>query len=100
MKAAVLALALTSTCLGQSETTNSSSMSLSAVLAANPQLSSLTDLIQPFAQQFSSLNNITLLAPNNDAISEFLNTSTGAALDTQPNLVQAILKYVTSLAAL
>jgi len=101
MKTAILALALATAAFGQEDnSTNSSSMSLTAVLGANPQLSSLLGLLQPYQQNFASLNNITLLAPNNDAISQFLNSSTGAAVGTQPALVQAILKYVISVAGL
>lgn len=91
MKTAALALALASTALGQS---------LTEVLSSNPQLSNLTNLLQPFADQFSNLTNITLLAPDNTAISTFLNTSTGAAVTSQPDLVQAILKYVLAVADL
>lgn len=91
MKTAALALALASTALGQS---------LTEVLSSNPQLSNLTNLLQPFADQFSNLTNITLLAPDNTAISTFLNTSTGAAVTSQPDLVQAILKYVLAAADL
>jgi len=83
MKTAALALALASTVLGQS---------LTEVLSGNPDLSSLTGLLQPYASSFSNLTNITLLAPNNNAIGAFLNSSTGAAVTTQPDLVQAILR--------
>lgn len=82
MKTAALALALASTAFGQS---------LTEVLSSNPSLSNLTGLIEPYQDQFSGLSNITLLAPNNDAIAAFLNSSTGAAVATQPALVQAIL---------
>ena len=82
MKYTGIALALASTALGQS---------LTEVLNSTAELSNLTGLIQPYAQQFASLTNITLLAPNNAAISTFLNSSTGAAVATNPDLVQAIL---------
>ncbi|KAK5942927.1 hypothetical protein PMZ80_003932 [Knufia obscura] len=84
MKTAAIALALASTAVGQS---------LTEVLSSSPQLSNLTTLLQPYADQFSNLTNITLLAPDNNAISTFLNTTTGAAVASQPNLVQAILNY-------
>lgn len=82
MKTAGFALALAATAYGQS---------LTEVLGANPDLSNLTTLLGNNAQQFAQLQNITLLAPNNEAISAFLNSSTGAAVGTEPNLVQAIL---------
>lgn len=88
MKTAAIALALASTAVGQS---------LTEVLSSSPQLSNLTTLLQPYADQFSNLTNITLLAPDNNAISTFLNTTTGAAVASQPNLVQAILKYVIAI---
>lgn len=82
MKIAALALALATSAFGQS---------LTDVLSSNPQLSNLTNLVQPYASQFSSLQNITLLAPNNDAIGALANTSIFASLATNPRLVQAIL---------
>lgn len=91
MKTAALALALASTAFGQS---------LTDVLASSPQLSSLSGLLKPYLSSFSNLTNITLLAPDNNAISTFTNSSTGAALATQPTLVQAILKYVVPAADL
>lgn len=84
MKTAAVALALASTVLGQS---------LTEVLSSSPQLTNLTNLLQPYADSFAGLQNITLLAPDNDAIGAFLNSSTGAAVATQPDLVQAILNY-------
>lgn len=84
MKFAALALVLASTAFGQS---------LVDVLNSTSQLSSLSSLIGPYAQQFANLTNVTLLAPDNSAINAFLNSSTGSQLATQPNLVQAVLSY-------
>lgn len=84
MKTAALALALASTAFGQS---------LTEVLSSRPELSSLTGLLQQQPGSFANLTNVTLLAPDNNAISAFLNTSAGSAVTTQPELVQAILSY-------
>lgn len=82
MKTAALTLALAATAYSQN---------LTAALAGNPQLSNLTTFFAPYTGQLEGLSNITLLAPNNAAFSAFLNSSTGAALATQPDLIQAIL---------
>lgn len=84
MKTSAVALALAATAYGQNA-------SLVDTLGSIPQLSNLSTYFQPYARQFANLTNITLLAPNNDAITEFLNSSTGAALGTDQNLLQAIL---------
>jgi uncharacterized surface protein with fasciclin (FAS1) repeats len=40
-----------------------------------------------------SASNITILAPNNEALATFLNSSTGEAAATNPALVTALLTY-------
>jgi uncharacterized surface protein with fasciclin (FAS1) repeats len=40
-----------------------------------------------------SASNITILAPNNEALATFLNSSTGEAAATNPGLVTALLTY-------
>lgn len=82
MKVAALTLALAATAYSQN---------LSAALASNPQLTNLTRLFAPYTAQLAGLSNITLLAPDNAAIDAFLNTSSSAALNTEQDLVQAIL---------
>ncbi|KAE9369162.1 Fasciclin-domain-containing protein [Stipitochalara longipes BDJ] len=62
---------------------NSSLSALSSLLATNPTLVSA----------LSSASNITILAPNNEAISTFLNSSTGKTAATNPGLVTALLTY-------
>lgn len=79
--AAVLALA-----------SSAAAQSLQAVLANTTQLSALTGLAQPYLGQLGMAQNITLLAPSNQAVAAFLNSSTAGAVTSQPSLVQAILK--------
>jgi len=85
MKVAALTLALASTALGQS---------LQQVLSNNTQLSMLANLSSPYLSTLSSATNITLLAPNNAAVSAFLNSSAAANLTQNQDAVQALLKYV------
>jgi len=70
---------------------------LNAVLSGNKNLSSLASLIQsqPAIQSaLASASNITVLAPDNNAISKFLNASGGqAAVVANTGLVQALLQY-------
>ena len=69
-------------------------------LSANPDLSNLTTYLGALSPEFvstlGSLQNVTLLAPNNDAFSTFLNSSAGSALASSGNnsaLIEAILSY-------
>lgn len=71
---------------------SAAAQSLQAVLANNTQLSQLANLAQPYLGQLGMAQNITLLAPSNQAVSAFLNSSTAGAIGNQPTLVQAILK--------
>lgn len=88
MKFSGLALAFAGTALAQSN------QSLTEVLAANSGLSSLAGLLNtPGVSLPSNLTNITLLAPNNEAIGAFLNTSTAAALTSDSALISAVLSY-------
>lgn len=86
MRAAALALAFASSALAQS---------LTEVLSSNPDLSNLTQLINSSqnADTLSQLSNITLLAPNNAAISEFLASPAAANFASSPSLVSAVLSY-------
>ena len=86
MKVSGLALAFASTALAQSN------QSLTEVLAANSGLSSLAGLLNtPGVNLPSNLTNITLLAPSNEAIGAFLNTSTASAVTSNSNLLSSIL---------
>ncbi|PMD42825.1 Fasciclin-domain-containing protein, partial [Hyaloscypha variabilis F] len=74
-----------------------SAQSLTALLASqNSSLSALSSLLgtnPTLVSALSNATNITILAPNNDAISTFLNSSTGKAAATNPGLVTALLTY-------
>jgi uncharacterized surface protein with fasciclin (FAS1) repeats len=70
-----------------------SAQSLTEVVANQTDLSTLNGLLtsQPeLTGQLSSLNNVTVLAPSNDAISTFLNSSAGAGLAENPDLLTAM----------
>lgn len=73
------------------------SQSLSTVLSNVTQLSILTTYLGLFpdlTQRLSSLQNITLLAPSNDAFATFLNSSAGAALAQNDSaLLEAFCSY-------
>lgn len=69
--------------------------SLTSVLAGQPSLSNLTGYLAQlpqFSGQLGSLSNVTLLAPNNDAFTAFLNSSTAGALASDQQLIQGILR--------
>lgn len=65
--------------------------SLIDTIKSIPELSNLSTYLQPYTKQFADLTDITFIAPNNDAVAEFLNSSTAATVGTQPDLLQAIL---------
>jgi uncharacterized surface protein with fasciclin (FAS1) repeats len=69
---------------------------LTAALSSSPQLSNLTTFVSQFPQLLQSLSqasNITILAPSNDAFSEFLSSDAGGMLASDPGLLQAVLQY-------
>jgi uncharacterized surface protein with fasciclin (FAS1) repeats len=70
---------------------------LATLLAQTPELSNLTTylgLFPDFVGQLGALQNITLLAPNNEAFEKLLNSSAGAALtDNDTSLVEALFSY-------
>lgn len=90
----VLPLALATGVLAQSDTP-----SLTEALASqNDTLSSLTTLIgtlpDEVVQSLSEAQNITILAPSNDALEAFLNnTAASAAIAADPGLILAVLQY-------
>ncbi|KAL6250801.1 hypothetical protein RBB50_003104 [Rhinocladiella similis] len=73
------------------------SQQLTSVLQNATELSNLTTylgLFPDFTQTLSGLQNITLLAPNNEAFAKFLNSSAGAALaQNDTALIQAVFSY-------
>jgi len=62
---------------------NASLSTLNSLLATNPTLVSA----------LGNMSNITILAPNNDALSAFLNSTAGMAAATDPGAVTALLTY-------
>ena len=69
---------------------------LTATLASNNDTSALTKLLLSFPQLVAGLanaQNVTLLAPSNEAISALLNSTAGKALAADPGLTQAVLQY-------
>ncbi|PBP21997.1 Fasciclin-domain-containing protein [Diplocarpon rosae] len=72
-------------------------MNLTQVLAANNQtLSTLTSLLQGLpavSTALGSAQNITILAPSNDAFSKFLATPAGKAASANPGDLMALLEY-------
>ena len=74
-----------------------SAQSLTSVLGGAPQLSNLTTylgLYPTFENALGSMNNITLLAPNNAAFEKALNSSTGAAIQANDTAtIQALFSY-------
>lgn len=86
MKYLSLALALASTACSQS---------LVEVLQSQPNLSSLVGLLNSStvnATALSALTNVTFLAPDNDAIAAFTNSSAATAVAADPMLLQAVLR--------
>jgi uncharacterized surface protein with fasciclin (FAS1) repeats len=74
-----------------------SAQSLTDALGSqNASLSTLIGLLgtQPvLVSALGSASNITILAPNNAALAKFLNSSTGMAAATMPDVVTALLTY-------
>jgi len=74
-----------------------SAQSLSDALASqNSSLSLLNSLLASRPDLLQSLNstqNITVLAPNNNALNTFLNNSALVAQSSDPNIIDAILNY-------
>ncbi|KAF7531007.1 hypothetical protein G7054_g9318 [Neopestalotiopsis clavispora] len=86
-----LPLALASIVAAQDQNT-----SLTDALASqNSSLSTLNGLLQGsgLAQQLDQLSNVTILAPNNDALSALLNNSDAAATLSDSGAVDALLSY-------
>src|SRR5947209_14477342 len=70
--------------------------SITSLLAANAQLSSLNDQIKNlphFSAYLDGLADVTFLAPSNDALSTFFDSVTGVAASNDPTLMEAILTY-------
>lgn len=70
--------------------------SLNATLAGNDQLSNLTSLLSlnpALINALSQARDITILAPSNDALTEFVETDAGRIISGDPGLLSALLQY-------
>lgn len=74
-------------------------MNLTSLLAATPDLSTLTGLISQFPSLLSTLStaeNLTIVAPNNNAFTELLESDSPTAQAVKANdsnAIQALLSY-------
>ncbi len=74
-----------------------SAQALTDVLSGAPELSTLTSIVTRYPQlvsQLGSANNITILAPSNDAFTKLLASPAGARIAQNDSaLIQAVLSY-------
>merc|ERR1712157_426151 len=74
---------------------SSGMMNLTALLSNTDSLSSLNDLVgnyPDFAATLASWENVTILAPSNDALETLMNSDAGSMLDND-QFVQSLLRY-------
>jgi uncharacterized surface protein with fasciclin (FAS1) repeats len=74
---------------------NATTESLNTTLSSNPDLSNLTSILSAnpaLLQALGSAQNITILAPSNEAFAQLTNSSGAEAL-TNTDLVAALLQY-------
>jgi len=75
-----------------------SATDLNSTLSSNPLLSNLTTFLNLnpiLLQVLSNATNITILAPSDEAFTQFTNSSAGDALMTDPGLLSSLLQYHT-----
>jgi uncharacterized surface protein with fasciclin (FAS1) repeats len=87
-------LALASLVAAQDSGNNT--QSLNATLSGNDQLSNLTTFLTSspgLVAALSQASDITILAPSNDAFTEFAETEVGRAVANDPGLLAALLQY-------
>ncbi|KAI1259983.1 fasciclin domain-containing protein [Xylariaceae sp. FL1019] len=74
---------------------NSQSTSLTDALGSQDSLSTLASLLSnsSLAQSLDSLSNVTILAPNNDALSAVLNSGDAGNSLSAPGYIDALLSY-------
>ena len=72
-------------------------MNLTAALMSSPDLTNLTSYVSLFPDLLSQLSmaqNVTILAPSNEAFATFLNSSAGSAITSNDTAaIQALLMY-------
>merc|ERR1712230_259853 len=74
---------------------SSGMMNLTALLSSTDSLSSLNDLVgnyPDFAATLASWENVTILAPSNDALETLMNSDAASTLDND-QFVQSLLRY-------
>merc|ERR1711877_36909 len=74
---------------------SSGMMNLTALLSGTDSLSSLNDLVgnyPDFAATLASWEDVTILAPSNDALETLMNSDAGSMLDND-EFVQSLLRY-------
>lgn len=75
-------------------TASAQMMNLTAALASNPNLKSLTAFSSYFPASLAMAQNITILAPSDQAFAKFLNSSAGKAVAANDTAaIQAVLTY-------
>ena len=78
-------------------TASAQMMNLNQTLSGNPNLSNLTSYLQLFPQVMSMLGsaqNITILAPSNQAFAAYMNSSAGMAIKANDTMaIQSLLTY-------
>merc|ERR1712032_883902 len=75
---------------------SSGMMNLTALLSSTDSLSSLNDLVgnyPDFAAALASREDVTILAPSNDALETLMNSDAGSMLDND-QFVQSLLRYL------
>jgi len=78
-----------------SDSGSSGMTNLTALLSSTDSLSSLNDLVgnyPDFAATLASWENVTILAPSNDALETLMNSDAGSMLDND-QFVQSLLRY-------
>merc|ERR1712072_1387856 len=78
-----------------SDSGSSGMMNLTALLSGTDSLSSLNDLVgnyPDFAATLASWEDVTILAPSNDALETLMNSDAGSMLDND-EFVQSLLRY-------
>ena len=75
-------------------TASAQTMNLTAAIAGNPNLTNLTSFASFFPSSLATAQNITVLAPSDQAFAKFLNSSAGSAVAANDTAaIQAVLTY-------
>lgn len=70
---------------------------LLATLRSIPEISNFASLLQPFADSYASIANITILAPSNNAITAYRASSEGKFMLSSTVSTQALLVSFSSI---